>query len=355
MYENARPKGLDITESGVYQINTICKSHKIKVDYCNNYISYMGIIIFPEDIDGGAPKSVYSFIQRYLLNLLILDKKDDVINELKHDNIKLLVNGTEFKEMNLSIDKIISMIKKDSPFNIKSDLHRYNFSWILDQGKSSIEFVFPKQYDLISGKDKKEMGETFKNELEIFEYNTKLKDIDIRDYQKTDHTRIMANYGGFYMINQMRNIVYIDQYNGNIKYLYNIKYPVESLNNLFNISHYMDYDFYLDINMRYYGSKKNFTYPLSKLTSFMETEQCIAYVGIEDFNDEKIKGTVLYVNEDLKYNHMLFFEFPIKAFSDNLIPIKVDMNTFIPTNNVENLFNDNQFIEKNQIKININH
>ena len=115
-------------------------------------------------------------------------------------------------------------------------------------------------------------------------------------------------------------------------------FPNESMLNLFTQADAMDKNFTLDLAVKGYTYYSQTKCPLSKFSSYMRNIGCQAYVGMETIEKEKLTGTVFFVNRQLMYEHMLYFEFPRHLFKQVTGEISVQLYPYIPIGNIGNLY-----------------
>ena len=61
---------------------------------------------------------------------------------------------------------------------------------------------------------------------------------------------------------------------------------------------------------------------------------------METVEKEQITGTVIYLNRDLMYQHLLYFQLPRKALEKGGKGVKAVLYPYIPLNNLSNLYAD---------------
>ena len=85
---------------------------------------------------------------------------------------------------------------------------------------------------------------------------------------------------------------------------------------------------------------------MSKLVRYLSQQNCLVYTGIQKYDKSMIGGSLMAVNMELGYQHLLMF-----SFSKDLIDrpkehtIKIKMYSFIPIHNISSLFGDKSKIK----------
>lgn len=122
---------------------------------------------------------------------------------------------------------------------------------------------------------------------------------------------------------------------------FNAYFPEESALNLFSHVHQMHFSLSFSLAVKGYNSSAAKSIDLADFVSLMLSEGCRPYVGIETVDAKQITGTVVYLNRDLMYEHLLYFQLPLEVFhKKENVRIKAVLHPYIPLNNLENLYAD---------------
>lgn len=281
---------------------------------------------------------VYFFIDNYLLHLLSLPSKTEQASLLQQDMVSLRFNEVEFKQSNHSLSSILRLITPTSTFILQENQQDFLSTWIVDN--NSIEFRFPKQYDLILGKDKKELTQSFRSDLLAFSCEEEIRTPDLYYDAGKAINDVFPDLGDSYVIPQMKSGRYVQKKGENYDFVLNERMGVESILNLFSDSDLMNRKNKLRITVKGYDTSDSFDYTLNCLTAYMKSHACKAYVGIETETEDKYTGTVFYVNRELMYKHLFYFEFPKSAIKREQEQIVIKAYPYIPINNIGDLYED---------------
>lgn len=226
------------------------------------------------------------------------------------------------------------------PFSLTDDSTRYQASW---QGVGmKVDLLFPKQYDLLLGYDKYELTQRLITNLSIRQ--TDFRNAPVK-WKESSLQKIRGNVfydrGDVFMIPQMKSGTYLMKKGTAWSYLFNAYFPEESVLNLFSHAHQMNFLLPFSLAVKGYNSSAAKSIGLADFVSLMISEGCRPYVGIETMDSKQITGTVIYLNRDLMYEHLLYFQLPLEVFhkKDN-VRIKAVLYPYIPLNNLENLYAD---------------
>jgi hypothetical protein len=282
----------------------------------------------------------YTFAKRYFAELLSKQTKQEQLNLLSEDMLILKINGRDWKESRIALASILPEINADTPLSIRESEKEFQFIWLVNEDRQTVEFRFPKQYNLILGKDKKELTQSFQSDLEAFQWEGAVKIIP-REGNTTDSLNgVYADLGDIYMIPQMKSGQYIQRKGDRQDFVLNERMGIESLLNLFTNADVMNRKNELNVNVRGYNTNDTFDYTLDRLCAYMKAQNCTAYVGLETEDDKEYTGTVFYVNRELMYKHLVYFRFPKTAFMREQEKVNIKVYPYIPINNIADLYED---------------
>ena len=157
MAEQLADKGIRISEEGLYPAGGLCsgKQVEMKRDIFGR-VGFIGLRLFDATVQTKYASPVYEFIERYFLELLLLADPDAVALKLEEDKVDLTFNGTPYAGGMWNLPDRIAALNANTAFALNADMERYTVGWQLPDG--TLKMVFPKQYELIVGADKMEMG-----------------------------------------------------------------------------------------------------------------------------------------------------------------------------------------------------
>jgi len=284
-------------------------------------------------------KPVSDFVERYFSELSKLDKAKQ-LEMLQKDRLSLKVNGKEYRETKIPLQLILSEIDENTPVTLNENDREIQIIWVINDKRETVEFIFPKQYDLILGKNKSELTQSFQSDLMNFQYQLIPETLE-SDFEVTDTLdNLHADLGNFYIIPQMKSGRYIQKKGGKYEYVLSERRGEESLLNLFSHSDQMNRHNALDITVKAYNVNHNFTCTLDRLCAYMKMQNCKAYVGLETENEKEYTGTAFYVNRELMYEHLVYFIFPKTALQREQDVVQIKIYPYIPIGNIADLYND---------------
>lgn len=128
-----------------------------------------------------------------------------------------------------------------------------------------------------------------------------------------------------------------------LKFLYDPRYPKESLANLMIIplDEAVDVPVNLTILTHDFRSKASLETTVDKLISFCQYAGCTSFIGFEKPRPGGETAFSLFmVNEEENYIHVIRCECDAVDVINNNAPIAGKASLYIPTDNIENLFQD---------------
>ena len=213
------------------------------------------------------------------------------------------------------------------------------------------ELSAPCSFELIKGKSKKELEDDFLQEVGKYIHPSYLME-DIKPQQLDSLSSFSIQERYYYLIPEITSNLYYQKEKENVMLICHSKYPEESVYNLF-LSPETPGDFQLHLSINKYGFKKEeLTLSLKQWLHFCKNSGCELFVGIEKIHNGIIRATQFVVNQSLQYNHILTITFSQDILTERKGIINGSVHVYIPTHNLENLFDT--YKEKNKLyKVNI--
>lgn len=313
--------------------DTTCriKDFEIRIVKEQGKINQIGLNLFNDDIKKSVDKNLLCLVEEALL-AKVLNIKADLYNRVVINNGSL----ADFKSLSPQSDFSISTINS-----------KYlTIEWPLNNRYVSV--TLPNNYDTSSSGTRSEIENDFIAELKSFKGSRiPFEPIDTLRLEPYGEDKLI--YAGDSYQNRFitRNI-----YLGieNICPVYDIQSPVESIANLFifpsEISDSIKVD--LTILKHEYGEKEYFVIPLSQLLAACEGNGCIAFWGMEKYEEGILEGVLFLYNKYRGYDHVIKVECNPEVVLNKRGHIKARASLFIPTNNVQNLYSP--YIKKDENK-----
>lgn len=286
--------------------------------------------------------AVYDFAERYLTDLQELTEEEQR-SRMERDDVKILQG--DLKRLSLMNEQTsLSFAEKENTYLIG----------LFNDGFPLLELAFPASCQLLLGKNLKQLEQEWIEELNDFSYVPVHDTIISKEGLKQVAGGFFIREGSSYYLESIHNHQYFQELQGTLKKVFSMDHPAESVSNLF-VSELKDIKLSLCLTIRKYGLKKEQKeLPVNQWIAYQKSKGCDIYVGIEELKTDRITAMVFVVNPVLKYNHVMNVEVPYELLVKGEGCIEGDINLFIPTHNIQSLFDEMNVqnkTSKRQIKV----
>ena len=304
----------------------------------DSLITHLGVNLFKE-YPGVYSKYVYQFPERFLLKVLIL-KENNPREEI--DELSLILNDKLYSSTESNKNSLLSLIGNHTSLK----LSKQNDSFVLkitDDSRNKLEMIFDIKYDLITGMDKKELDELVYTGLSIGSENGSSIDsisIPLTDQLKNLENNIYVDKNN-QLIDGINNSRYFIVRDAKPEILFDEKYPVESVKNIFHDPMVTNHTTNINIKQKLYGGRtEQYEISLNDFSNYFK-ENCQLYTGIESITGDSIKALLVYYETDLKLIHLAVAKLNLtELFKQNSIGITCQLYTNIRTDNISNIFKE---------------
>lgn len=326
---------LDTLKDGCYKSEFSYKQRPLNVCVSNGKICHIGYVLFSDQQRQAFKSPVCNFLERYALAAdLPLERKKAISRQLLEDDMNF-AKGTF-----ATITKLIG----DTTLNVTMDNlnnKRYKVSWSKKE-ELYCSVDFPIGYDLLHGT---EMNE---NERRIVEdiLHTPLPAIQSVSVKREQLlTTWQPNYfilpGESYYVDQLNTNRYYEKLkDGQFKLMFNQRYPLETLANLFTTLE-LENEFQLSVRLKKYDfNEDNFSVPLSQFVSYFLQQGCVPYFGVMSYEKTIAVCQLVMRNTDEGYCHTMKVTFDVEQLSDKKGEVTVRINSYVPTSKINFLFEE---------------
>ena len=308
-------------------LNTISIGNRlvnIRID--DGMVSFIGYMLFSEEMKAMAHSPILDFLERYFLQLDYPQADRSPNKMLREDRVKFEIGSLE----------LVATLNADCTFSYGYELNRYVATWSRE-GQPILSVSFPANHELISGENKIESEQFVETDIRVSQLGP-LKPVNKDLLTSTLQKNYFIKPGSTYLNKHLTSDLYYQQIDSVFSLICNESHPLESAANMM-LSSDNPLSFNLKIKQIMYGYKKKFfDIPLRNWIAYCQNNGCELYFGAESLDQEMIKASVIAVNNAEKYNHVLFVIIPLKAISQGSGDIEAQLETFIPMQNVTNLF-----------------
>lgn len=296
--------------------------YSIKVVKQRGQLRHVGLNLFSNQLKSANDAEILCYIESGLLahSQGILEEP---FGKLTLRSGKLV----DFKSINPSTDCSISTV----------NLKYITVDWNLSGRKVSVSL--PLGYDVAKKGNRSQIENAFISRLRKgSDSRHHLDDLDI--LRLMPYKEDLYIYpGNTYIKKDISSNMYLF-FNGAFTPVWSTEYPLESIADLFLYpsSMYEDSKIEIKVLKHEYGESETFTIPVSYLWSAAESDGCTPFWGVESFENGKLKGALFLYNQHQGYDHVFSIECKPEDVIDGNGTIKARASLYIPTNNVDNLF-----------------
>ena len=298
--------------------------------------------LFSEELKSEYPSVVYEFLERYLFEIDSLQTHGEYVNQRLRDDKVLFLTGNASSARRINPSTPFSINKTDNKF--------YEVLWTDSLGGLLLNIAFPMQYELLLGKSKLELETVFQdvlNEPRTFvpcpvNKNALLRQEDgcLMTHPTVYYYVESMNTASFYRPNEVDSLV--------VTFSSSDKW--HSAANLFHGCLGNIDDYVLCIEQNLYGfKKKQYTVSLMQWLAYCQAMKMKVYFAVEEEREDGLKALLIAQSEDLGFNHMLSLIIPNNFVEKHNAVIKASLHTYIPMQNVKDLYQ--QYVKKPKNKI----
>lgn len=299
-------------------------------------VSHVGFKLFDRAIITRHPSPIYYFLERYLLQLLLLPDNHEVTRQLKSDRVKIDSELHDLTDYQKGLSHIVSDDTSGSSVYITCNNNRYTVSCMKGNSRL-IRISLPVRHELITGYSKLEAESSFYPELLKFTVSKQepLDEMLMDIWQDSLYCANQSSYG----IQDILSTSYYSKTDNEFVPLFTPSAFKESVYNLFNAIHQQEIP--VNVTQSLYGKKLSYTVTLDKLTAYLRAQQCQMYTGISEITESAVKAVVIAINTELGYQHLISFTCPTSLFSyTDGETIEAKMYCFTPIHNISSLYNE---------------
>ena len=321
-------EALQVQADSIHEgVNVIYVGNRlVRIQKNDGMVSFMGYILFSDEMKAMAHTPILNFLERYFLQLDYPQTDRPQNKMLREDRVKFEVGSPEK----------VATLQKDCSFSYSFEHNRYIATWSHD-GQPVLSVSFPANHELISGENKIDSENYVEEDIRASQPGPSIP-VNKELLTSTIQKNYFIKPGGTYLKKQLTSDLYYQQTDSIFSLIFNESHPLESAANMM-LSSDNPLSFNLKIKQVMYGYKKKFfDAPLRNWIAYCQNNGCELYFGVESLDQEMIRVSVIAVNDAEKYNHVLFVMIPLKAISQGFGDIEAQLETFIPMQNVTNLF-----------------
>ena len=285
----------------------------------NGLIEHIGRPLFAKEVRRGINPLIADFLERYNLYLSLVSKSERaaIMRERKIE--------TDGENM-FAADSLCS-------FTLLVDNEKYTAVWSKN-GFDVCRVGFDKNYSLISGLNIAESQRYFVNEVVNISFG---KPLEYNYLSFADDGTFFVRNSGYYVLRDIRSDMYYSKKDS--LPVCDYRYPSQTVANL--AAGLIDGGCVLNVTQSMYNyEKEHYSVSMLDFANYCISNGCTAFTGIESIENDTITATIIYRNDDLGYNHLIYLQIPTGVLKQRTGVITARLNTFIPTHNLSNIYND---------------
>jgi hypothetical protein len=301
----------------------------------NGKLQKLGIEVKNLHLLNNYDSIVKTFIERVLLRLSCDSTIPDIVNTAEISQIRFL-----FQEKNLlftsisSFKELFDFINSSERFKLSKNGYLFVAEW--NKSDESLKMIFPNNYQLLVGKNKKELDEELLKKLdEIISDNSIQGERTVAE-TSNDSLPIIILKGSSYMDHLSSDTFY--KWNGTDSILvFEKNLTPFSISNLFLIKK-LTGNRKLELNQKLYGGRSfKYSIYLKNFINYFEND-FQSFVGLENNDPDLIEGTVIFSHKYFNFVHLLHFKTTSSEIFNDNGNLTANFYTNIPMNNVSDVF-----------------
>ena len=286
-------------------------------------IEHIGLNLFNDDLKASIDKEMLDFVEATLL-AKILDVE--------------LTTNSDFIFYNGGIESL-RKVSTETPCKISNLNSRFlSFEWELNPAKT-LRLDVPVSYQSFHEGNRSEIEDKLINKIKGSKLIRVPNEESSRIQRQPYGEDLYVLPGSTYLNPEINRNIYI-LHDSIIQPVWSIDYPAESISNLFLFpsKKYGSNDIEITVLKHEYGEKETFNTNIENLLAECEKDGCIPYWGLESYDGNTLFGSLFLYNWKHGYDHVLKIECCPSDIIDGNGTIRARASLFIPTNNIDTLY-----------------
>lgn len=293
----------------------------------NGMLIHAGLNLFNDDVKESFGRDILNRLETELLKICLGKDGEDTSVQV--------VSGNSMNFKNISPETSCSITESDSR----------NLSVEWDTERRPVKVTMPLNYQIIKGGSRAEIEEAFISNVKKCEKRRSEVTFDLETAEPYGDDKYIIP-GSSYLDKDITRNAFLTT-DSVINPVWDSEYPLESMANMFICpnDHYGDIELNITVLKHEYGEQEKFLVRLENFLAYCEEEGCIPFWGVERFKDGKLEGALFLYNQGRGYDHVLKIDCNPQEVIEGNSAITARASLFVPTNNVDNLFQP--YIKKN--------
>ena len=311
--------------------------YSLSVSFDDYRLKHLGIRIRNLPALHSYDSLVLVFLERALLRLSYDKTIQDIVSTAELIQVRILVQDNELLFSPIqSYQELVNQINTANQFTLSRDNYHYAAAWKGDD--QSITFLFPVNYQLLTGKNKKELDEELFRKLGELSLDHRDKTLPETTQTSIDSLPVLVSKGSRYMEHLSSDSYF--KWDGKDSVLVFEEDQIQySVSNLF-LHENLAGNRTLQLTQQLYGGRSvSFKLLLWSLIQHMNTD-FQAFIGLENDTPDLVEGIVIFSHTHFNYVNMLHFRADVSNIFSNNGNINADLYANIPIHNLKNLMKE---------------
>lgn len=237
----------------------------------------------------------------------------------------------------------LKAFNQDSSFTLSNNNSQFYTATWNGKGSSTVILTFPISYDKTNKGTRSEIENRYIEELKHFTVkgHRPIPHVTINELEQIEDSIYMLP-GNSYIINNVSSNSYftVNRSNGQGEFIMDANNPQPTVANMIVLGNGFEGTLELKISKHEYGKSETINIPLETFVQYNIANGCDIFWGLDSFNSNILKGTIFCYNSNEGYDHIIRVELNTNQLGSNKLVIKGYASLFVPTNNIQNLFQE---------------
>lgn len=247
---------------------------------------------------------------------------------------------------------MVNEVTPETPCSIDTEQGAYfEVVWTLPEQRR-VKVHLPIRYDRIQLMTRRELEQEFIHELKNYiSPAATTNEVNASMLKRTEDTNIFVLQGDSYILPAINhNTYYHTSDNGLLELICDEQHPAETMANIVNGQSSSLPPCSLNLVFKLYAYQtETLRISLDDLLSYCVSKGCRSYWAIESIEGDRVSGTIYISNPTLGYNHVLHLTTDFSRIIQYEGKAEAEINLFIPTNNIINIFHQTKPHDENII------
>lgn len=283
-------------------------------------ICHIGLQLFSEELRQQEPSPIYNFLERDLLERLLIGYDEQFRHQLRHEHLVFIKGNAR---------TVLTLNGTEEFLQERVDFRKYRTKWSRE-GRVVFDLIFDMDIQLLSGCNALELEQRYLSRLRRFNPIN----ITLPTNMPNDGDRWTGG-GDSLFIKEMSNTVYYERTAGSWHLVDDDKRPTQTLANML-LSPAFERPVKLLLTVkRYTYEDEQLQMPYAAWLQMAVMEGCEPYFGIKYKTAAHYEGTVILANRQEGYAHLLSMAVPQQALMpEAIVEVEGRLYLYIPLHNV---------------------